>query len=166
MTFGTPVPGNKTCKSKVRYLVNSERREGLRHFCTLHKDGGSNFRLRYTVSNSLFSAHNILRCDWIWESVTNCVCVAHNVAKDVTLLSLTDEFVAEWLLCFQWWIRFLAATNLKMMESGNSCDAVAESRGLVSTGNEIDRSDVQYSKYASVTWIVWEGSWIAVQLTL
>jgi len=61
MTFGTPVLGNKTCNSKVRYLGNSERREDLMHICTPYKDGGSSFLLRYTVSNILFSAHNILK---------------------------------------------------------------------------------------------------------
>jgi hypothetical protein len=101
MTFGTPVPGNKTCNSKVRYLGNSELRDDLKHFCTPYKDGGSNFLLRYTVSNILFLAHNILkghdvlRFDRIRESVVNCVYVAHNVAKELTLLLLTDEFVAE-----------------------------------------------------------------------
>jgi hypothetical protein len=48
----------------------------------------------------------------------------------------------------------MAATYLKMMESGNVCDTVAESRRLESTGNGTDRSDVQYGKYTSVTRIV------------
>jgi len=101
MTFGTPVPRNKTCNGKVRYLGNSELREDLKHFCTPYKDGGSNFLLRYTVSNILFLAHNILkghdvlRFGGIRESVRNCVYVAHNAVKELTPLPLTDEFVAE-----------------------------------------------------------------------